>query len=433
MGAPANVAIVGAGPAGLAAARALKAQGLPFVLFERHGDVGGLWDPQNAGTPIYDSAHFISSKTMSGFAGFPMPDAYPDYPSARQILAYIRAFADREGLRPSIRFHAPVEPAERLGDGWRLHIAGGEKAEFTHLVAAPGTNWAPNRPDLPGVFAGEVIHAVDYKSPDRFRGKRVLIVGAGNSGCDIACDAARSADAAFISVRRGYYFIPKHIFGKPADVFAAEGPHLPMALTQRVFGLLLRFLVGDLTKLGLPKPDHRLLESHPILNDQLIHHLRHGDIRAKSDIERLDGSDVLFRDGSRETIDLIVLATGYDWPIPFLDAAMLDWDGKRPRLWMTAFAPKDERLFVAGMLEVNGGAYKFLDDHGDLIARAIQQHLDDPAAHDRFRALMATPVDLAGGLRMIASDRHQHYVDSDAFRAALKRLRKTMGWPAPAY
>ncbi|MBK8456556.1 MAG: NAD(P)-binding domain-containing protein [Phyllobacteriaceae bacterium] len=428
-----TIAIIGGGPSGLATARALKTQGLLFVIFERHADVGGIWDMANPGSPIYDSAHFISSKTMSGFAGFPMPNDYPDYPSNRQILAYIRDFAIREGLRPFICFNSAVTKTERTSNGWRVHVNGAQADEFTHLIAAPGTNWSPNQPTLPGHFAGEVIHSVAYRSPDRFRGKRVLIVGAGNSGCDIACDAARAADAAFISVRRGYHFIPKHIFGKPADVFAAEGPHLPMWLTQRVFGVLLRLLIGDLTKLGLPKPDHRLLESHPILNDQLIHHLRHGDIRAKGDVERLDGADVVFRDGSREAVDLVVLATGYDWPIPFIDDALFDWDGKRPRLWMTAFAPKDERLFVAGMMEVNGGAYKFLDDQGDLIARAIRQQIDDPAAHERFRAMMAQPTDLAGGLRLVASDRHQHYVDSDAFRAALKRLRKQLGWPDPAY
>lgn len=426
-----NVAIVGAGPAGLAVAQALRKRGMEFTIFERNSDVGGLWDRNHPGSPIYRSAHFISSRTMSGFAGYPMPDDYPDYPSNKQILAYIRAFAKTAGLYPFIRFGVRVERAERLQDGWSIHLHNGEHHDFTHLVAAPGTNWAPNIITIPGDFDGEVIHSVSYKDAERLKGRRVLVVGAGNSGCDIACDAARAAEAAFISVRRGYHFIPKHIFGVPADVFATQGPHLPLWLTQRVFGAMLRLLVGDLTKIGLPKPDHRLLESHPILNDQLIHHLRHGDIRAKGAVDRLDGSGVIFGDGSREEVDLVILATGYDWPVPFVDPAMFDWDGKRPRLWMTAIAPKDERVFVAGMIETNGGAFHFFNEHGDLIANAIADECNDPAAHARFRAMTRSPVDLSGGIRFIASDRHQHYADADAFRAALKRLRKAMGWNVP--
>ncbi len=431
MGSAPRIAVVGAGPAGLAAARALKDAGLDFTVFERHADVGGLWDPDNPGSPVYDSAHFISSRTMSGFAGHPMPDDYPDYPSGRQILAYIRDFTEQQGLRPFIRFNTAVNAAERTPEGFRLHLADGTTEDFTHLIAAPGTNWAPNRPELNGHFSGEIIHASQYRSPELFRGRRVLIVGAGNSGCDIACDAARVADAAFISVRRGYHFIPKHIFGTPADVFAASGPHLPMWLTQRVFGVLLRLLMGDLTRLGLPKPDHRLLESHPILNDQLIHHLRHGDIAARGDVERLDGREVIFRDGRREPIDLIVLATGYDWPVPFIDPGLLDWDGKRPRLWMSVFAPRDERLFIAGMMETNGGAFGFFDEHADLIVRAITAQ---PAVHARLRALIgAGNPDLSGGIRFVASDRHAHYVDADAYRAALKRLRRDLGWRKPKW
>ena len=121
-------------------------------------------------------------------------------------------------------------------------------------------------------------HTQTYRSSEELRGKRVLIIGAGNSGADIACDAARTAARAFLSVRRGYHFIPKHIFGKPADVFAAESPPMPRWLEQRVFGVLLRLLNGDLSRLGLPRPDHRIFETHPILNTQVLHFLSHGDL-----------------------------------------------------------------------------------------------------------------------------------------------------------
>ena len=372
-----KTAIIGAGPAGLAAGRALMAHGVPFEIFEKHSDAGGIWDMENPGSAMYRSAHFISSKTMSGFAGYPMPDNYPDYPSNRQILEYIRAFARDKGLYPHIRFSQNVGRAERLEAGWRLHLGNGKTEEFSHLIAAPGTNWTPNRPEIPGALIGEVIHSADYKYPEQMAGKRVLVVGAGNSGCDIACDAARYAAKAFISLRRGYHFIPKHILGKPADVFAATGPKLPLWATQRVFGVLLRVIVGDTAKLGLPMPDHRVLESHPIVNDQIIHHLRHGDISVRPDVARFDGGSVVFKDGSRENIDLVILATGYDWPVPFIDRAILDWQDERPDLYLNVFAPRDERLFVMGFLESNGGIYSALDDTADLVARAIKASQSD--------------------------------------------------------
>ena len=425
-----NVAIVGAGPAGLTAARALKEHGIGFEVFEKHSDVGGIWDRGNPGTPMYESAHFISSKTMSHFAGYPMPNDYPDYPSNKQLLDYIRNFARDFALLPYIHFNTAVTAAKRQGEGWTLQFADGASKNFTHLIAAVGTTWAANQPDIPGEFSGKLIHSVEYKTSTDMKGKSVLIIGAGNSGCDIACDVARSADKAFISLRRGYHFIPKHIFGKPADVFAAEGPHLPLWLTQKIFGILLRLLTGDLTRLGLPKPDHKLLESHPILNDQILHHLRHGDIRVKPDVERFDGHQVIFKDGSREDFDLVITATGYSWPIPFIDRSAFDWTGERPELYLNMISPKDERLFVAGFLEVNGGGYKHFGAMADTIARTINLETADTNKHQTLRQIAETehPV-ISGGIKLVASDRHAHYADSDGYKAALKAFRKRMGWP----
>ena len=427
---PFNVAVVGAGPAGLAVGRALKSHGIAFEIFEKHSDVGGIWDMENPGSPMYRSAHFISSKTKSGFSGYPMPDSYPDYPSNGQILAYVRAFARDAGLAAHIHFSAEVKHAERVRSGWKLQVGKSEVRDFTHLVAAPGTNWAPSKPVIPGSLAGSVIHSVDYKSPDQFKGKRVLIVGAGNSGCDIACDAARSAAAAFISMRRGYHFVPKHIFGMPADVFASTGPKLPIWASQRIFGVMLRVIVGDLGRHGVPKPDHRLLETHPILNDQIIHHLRHGDIAIRPGVERFDGREVVFKGGDREQIDLVVLATGYNWPIPFIDRSLVKWDSERPELYLNVFAPEDDRLFVAGFLETNGGIYEALDNTADMIARAVLTERDNSAAHQKMRQLVSgKSPDISGGIRLVKTARHAHYADIDTYKMELKIFRKKLGWP----
>lgn len=423
--------IVGAGPAGLSAAAALQRHGIAFELHERHRNVGGLWDIDNPGSPMYRSAHFISSKYLSYLGNQPMPDDYPDYPSNRQLLAYIQSFARANALEDHITYDSEIVRAEKAEGGWWVTFGNGEERGYRWLLTAVGTNWHPYVPEFQGTFNGRLIHSRDYHAADELRGKRVLVVGAGNSGCDIACDAARAADKAFISMRRGYHFIPKHVFGVPADVFAAQGPHLPAWLSQRIFGLILRILLGDLTKLGVPKPDHKLFETHPLLNDQLIHHLRHGDVTVKGDVERFDGDDVVFRDGSRETVDVVILATGYKWLVPFLDDNALTWKDNRPALKLCFAAPNDPSLFCLGFLETNGGIFKYFSDIADIVARSIKAEVAAPDQFQRFRALIdGWDRDLSGGIHFIASQRHAFYVNTDDYRAALKSVRKEMGWPA---
>ncbi|MEM8859587.1 MAG: NAD(P)/FAD-dependent oxidoreductase, partial [Chloroflexota bacterium] len=348
-----QVAIIGAGPSGLATGRILKILGIPFRIFEKHSDVGGIWDRTNEGSPMYRSAHFISSKTMSGHIGFPMPNHYPDYPSNGEILEYIRSFAAEYDLYSHIQFNTLINSIEKDGDGWVVQPQGEDAQRFRWLVCASGTNWFPNRPTLHGEddFTGEIIHSVDYDDSEKLRDKRVLVVGAGNSGVDIACDAAFAAASAHLSLRRGYHFVPKHLFGLPADVFAKKTGGGPIWLEQAIFSLMLRVLNGDLTKLGLQKPDHKVLSSHPILNTQVLHYLQHGDLKAHQDINYLDGNTVYFVDGSSIEADLIILATGYNWHLPYMPDEVFEWHNDRPSLYLNIFSPKQSSLFVNGFIE----------------------------------------------------------------------------------
>lgn len=426
-----RVCIVGAGPAGLSTARALRRLGIDYDQFERHTDVGGIWDLDNAGTPMYESAHFISSRTMSGFFDFPMPESFPDYPGNRQILDYTRSFADRYGLRERIRFGCAVTgiAAEADDSGWLVRTANGDQQRYDAVVCASGVTWAPRLPDHPGVFDGEIRHSVTYRSATEFRGKRVLIVGLGNSAADIACDAAASADATFVSVRRGYYVIPKHLFGLPADVWAETGPSMPLVLERPVFKALLRLVQGDLTRFGLPKPDHRLFESHPLVNSQLVYHLQHGDVAIRPDVDRFDGDGVVFTDGSREPIDLVLYATGYDWALPYLPEKYFDWIGGRPRTYLTAFNPAHRNLFTAGFVETNSGVYALLDQITNVLAQYLDDQQHRPSRAAKFDAMIATDrPDLSGGIGFIDTDRHRAYVDVRTFRRYLTRVCRRMGW-----
>jgi hypothetical protein len=443
--------IIGAGPAGLVAGRALSLRGIPFEIVERHSDVGGIWDIANPGSPMYESAHFISSKTLSGFPGYPMPDEYPDYPNHRQILEYIRGYAKHCNLYPHIRFGTAVERIEPTPDGaWVARFAGSDAASgadvnaaasganandaasvdgarrYAGVIIGTGHQWEPRYPNYPGTFNGESYHSREFNSADQFEGKRVLIVGAGNSGADIACDAARSASFAALSVRRGYYFIPKHIMGKPADVFAHGGPQLPTRIAQPVLAGLLRILVGDPSQFGLPKPDHKLFETHPIVNTQVLHYLAHGDLVARPDIERLEGDRVRFVGGREEAYDTIVYATGYAVTMPFIDRETFSWVGTRPDLFLSAFDRRRDNLFVLGLLESDGGGYPMMYSQAELIAQVIHDQRESPRQAEAFRKLKQTRPDLTGGVKYLKTERNDIYVQYMAYHAYMEKLLKKL-------
>ncbi|WP_277369685.1 flavin-containing monooxygenase [Rhodococcus rhodochrous] len=417
-------ALIGAGPSGLAGARALSRHGIDFVGFESHSTVGGLWDITNPVSTVYESAHLISSKTTTEFAEFPMPPQTPDYPGHAALARYFRDYADVFGLCEHYRFDTTVTRVEPDGDRWRVTATDRDGAATTELyrgvVVANGTLATPNHPQIPGGFDGEILHTSAYKDPTIFRGKRVLIVGAGNSGCDIAVDAVHHARSVDLSVRRGYHFVPKYLFGRPADTLTRGRP-LPAPIKQRLDALLLRQFTGDPTRFGLPAPDHRLYESHPVVNSLILHHLGHGDVQVRPDIERYDGAEVRFRDGSAAGYDMIVHATGYVLDYPFLDRDLLDWRGHAPDLLLNMISRRFANLFVLGMVESSGLGWQGRYEQAELVAAAIGLAGTDPAAAARWRAaLAASPPDLTGGYRYLKLGRMAYYVNKDAYRAALR-------------
>ncbi len=423
--------IIGAGPCGLMTARAFKFTDISFEILEKHSDVGGLWDINNAGTPIYEAAHFISSRTKSGFPDFPMSDDLPDYPSYQQVLAYIQSFARHYGLYESIVFNKRVIQVEKITKtDWLVTTSDGEKQHYAGVICANGSLWTENAPVLRGAFEGIIRHGRTFKKSTELVGKRVLVIGGGNSGVDIACEAATFAEKAFLSLRRGYYIIPKYVFGKPTDVFADEGPKLPMKMEQWVLQKLLRLVVGDQTKFGLPKPDHKILESHPILNSDIFNLLGHGKLTIKPDVDYLEGKKVIFKDGSHEEIDEIITATGYHFDIPFAKQ-YFEWVDNRPKLYLSAFNRQHDNLFAVGFLETNSAAYTLLTEQIKLLANYLKSKELNPEKAREFRHYVQTDhPDLTGKINFVRTPRNTGYVDSDTFRAYIKKMNGRMDWTA---
>ncbi len=423
-------ALIGAGPMGLACARVLAREGIGFDGFELHSDVGGLWDINAPRSTMYETAHLISSKRKTEFTDFPMKDAVADYPSHREVLAYFRAFADRFDLRRHYRFNAEVTRTEPLGgdgEGWRVtwRQEGREHtALYKGVMIANGTLSEPNRPQFRGDWTGEMLHSADYRSPRQCAGKRVLVVGAGNSGCDIAVDAIHHAESTDISLRRGYYFVPKYIFGKPADTVGGA-IRLPMWLKRRVDGMVLRWFAGDPQRYGFPRPDYQLYEAHPVVNSLIIFHAGHGDIRVRPDIDRLEGHRVHFTDGSSGDYDTILTATGYRLHYPFIDAAHLNWQGDAPHLYLNCLHPRRDDLFVMGMVEAAGLGWQGRHAQAEMVARYIKAQ--GTPAGDALKAEKAQGFQRAtGGMRYIDLPRMAYYVDKETYLRALARVTRSL-------
>ena len=423
------IALIGAGPSGLAGARNLQKLGIAFQGFEAYTDVGGLWNIANPRSTVYESAHLISSKRTTEFAEFPMADSVADYPSHRELCRYFADFADHFDLRRHFRFGVRVERVEPVrpedpATPWRVTIRNKEgaleSAEYKGVVIANGTLAEPNLPKFEGHFSGELLHTSQYKSADQFKGKRVLLIGAGNSGCDIAVDAVHYADSIDISVRRGYYFVPKYVFGKPADTLGGKKP-LPRWLKQKVDSVILKWFTGDPVRFGFPRPDYKMYESHPIVNSLILHHLGHGDIHVKPDIARFDGHTVHFKDGSQQDYDMVLLATGYNLHYPFIDKAHLNWEGMAPKLYMNILAPRYQRLAVLGMVEASGLGWQGRYEQAELVARYFKGLDDKTSAAQRMQTAVAgPPPDLTGGYRYLQLERMAYYVNKDAYRNAVR-------------
>jgi len=426
-----DACVIGAGGSGLAAAKALHDRGLVFDCFERGSAVGGLWryDNDNGMSAIYKSLQINTSRDMTSFADFPMPADYPDFPRHEQIRDYLERYVDRFGFRDRIRFRTTVERVDPESGGtfavtFRGADGGKERRRYRHVLVASGHHWLPRMPEFRGVFAGRILHSHDYRVPEAFAGKRVLVVGMGNSGCDIACDLARVADRTVLSTRRGAHVIPKYLFGVPLDTVCPEfiWRFAPMWLFRRAFQTVVWMNRGTLALYGLPRPGHAVLQEHPTISSDLPSLVREQRVIMKPDIDHLDGEAVVFADASREPFDAIVLATGYQIAFPFLDREVFAAADNRVRLYRHVVHPEVPGLFFIGLIQPWGAIFPLAELQAAWVGDVIEGRCTLP---DHDSMLRAIDDDVAAiRRRYVSSPRHTIQVDFHAYRALLRRERR---------
>lgn len=417
-----DVCVIGAGAAGLVAAKKLLDQGLAPVVFEKNTDVGGNWLYGSPGSAVYRSTHLISSKRLTQLRDFPVPDEWPPYIRHEQALEYFRRYAERFDLRRHIHFGVEVKRCERKADGrWRVETTAGTDV-FDALVVASGHHRDPYLPDFEGSFAGSLLHSQDYKVPEPFRDQRVVVIGAGNSGCDIAVDLAGVAAQVFHSTRRGYYYVPKFIFGIPADEFGDRVRRLgvPARLFQIMAKQSAEMVLGKPQRFGLPKPDHAMFETHPIVNSQLYYAIGHGRVTPKPDVQRLAGRKVVFADGTEEEVDAIICATGFRISFPFLEDRDLNLKDGLPVFYKNVFHPHIDNLFFIGLIQPNSGLWFLAELQAELVARAIKH------PSPRLRGVIEDRQDTRY-FNYLPSRRHHLEVDYLRYERDLRRLLRLAG------
>jgi putative flavoprotein involved in K+ transport len=361
------IVVIGAGPAGLSAAATLTRAGRPVVVLER-GEVGQAW------TTRYDRLHLHTVRWLSALPGYPIPRAFGRWPSRDGVIEYLRRYADRHAL--DVRTGITVQTVERAAGAWLVRTDAGP-FEADRVVVSTGNCNVPFVPDWPGSFAGGIVHSADYRNPGPYRGRRVLVVGTGNSGAEIAVDLAEGGAAGvWLSVRTPPSIVRRSTLGLPSQVLGIASMHLPVPVVDRIGATMRRVGIPDLEPYGLVAParpysDFRRRRVIPILDVGLVDAVRSERVRVVAALERFEDGAAELADGSRLEVDDVVAATGYRTGLEPLVGRLgvLDEQGE-PFVHGAEEHPNAPGLHFVGYRVTLGGTFRLVGIEAKELARA---------------------------------------------------------------
>lgn len=396
-----SVAVIGAGPGGLLAARWLLSQGFEPTIFERSPMLGGQWAGLPGRSGVWPAMHTNSSRNLTVFGDLAHV-TQTVYPHNREILDYLSPYAETFGLTTRILFGAEVEHVGRDGSRWLVRHAGGED-RFARVVIASGRFHSPAIPEVPGLetFAGtaRAIASYDYRDPAAYRDKRVLVAGCAISALEIAADLAHiGAARVVVTQRRQRYVLPKFAAGVPSDnrVYTRYGAlaseRLPSAEVDRQLKEIVIEAAGSPEQYGAPRPDPSVRTAGVTLNQHYLPLVAEGRITVRPWITSIAGTCVTFADGHAEDFDGIVFGTGFTLNVPFLSdeiRAILDIDAVHMDADRYTFHPDLPGLAFMGMWDQSGGYFVPLELQARWIAYSWGGAIRPPSMSEQRSAIAA--------------------------------------------
>lgn len=346
----AEIVIVGAGAAGLATAACLARRGIRAEVLEAGSDAGHTW------ASTYDALRLHTVRRFSGLPLYPMPAAYPRYATRDQVVAYLRDYAAHFGIQP--HFGAQVMCATPTEGGWQVETAAGDTWQARVLVASSGVYANPSLPVYPGQdsYTGTLMHSREYRDAAPFKGQRVLVVGAGNSGAEIALDLMQGGARVTVAIRQGVNAVPLSLLGVPIQYWALLVERAPRLMSV-LAPVMLRRSAARLRRAGIPKSPEPVLQAHgiPIIGLRLLDAARTGKISIAGTIERFESHGVRYADGRDAEYDAIILATGFRPALGYLDGLVtLDERGFPAREGVVRSVDRRNLFFVGFRYTVAG-------------------------------------------------------------------------------
>ena len=426
-------AVIGAGAGGLCAAKHLLSRGIAITIYEFGSKVGGLWVYNNDSglSPAYRSLHINSEAIASAYRDFPFPDGSPLYPDHVEMQRYLQAYAERFDLMRHIRFKSQVTSVMPLQpNGFEVVLADGTKERHDGVVIATGHQSRPRHPDYAKKFTGEYLHAHSYRVPEPFAGKRVLVIGTGNSAVDIAADVCLFTASTMMAARSPVLIMPRMMFGVPNSriLMKIEKPFVPWRIRIRARTFLTWIFHGRMEQWGFITPKTR---THPISHPTLMAHFAWRRISAKPGVSDVTGTTVHFADGSSEIFDTIIAATGYHTEFPFLPEGLSPVDGTRLSLFKRVVHPHCPGLYFIGFFDVSGGSnIRMMDDQSEFVAAIASGALELP---DQASMLADIERDHRWSARQFPnSPRYGLELDPRRYRQGLAREYRRSRAAAPA-
>jgi len=420
-----KVAIIGAGPCGITAIKNFSDLGFEVTAFERCQGVGGNWrfnDPSGHSS-VFETTHIISSKYTSYYEDYPLPENAADYPSHKDLLEYFNSYTDHFDIRKLIKFGTEVQHCKQTeSEKWEITWKELESDQVTTdiydaLVVCNGHHHEPRYPEYPGKFTGEFIHSHDFKSAKPFKDKRVLVIGGGNSACDVAVETARVAKSISISWRRGYYLIPKFMYGLPTDLYAIKNRWVPRIFRAPFIRFMLERFQGKNEDIGLQKPTQPIFATHPTVNSELYYAVRHGKVTPQKDIKEFNNNKVTFIDGHEEEFDVVIACTGFRIKHSFFDKDFINYEEGMVPLLHRMIPAEINNLYFIGLFQPLGCIWPGAELQSKLAARhLLGQWRPKKPIKDLLAKEMANP-----DVPQLETPRHTITVDDPAFRERLKK------------